>query len=76
MIRLRPQDVGEQADLLARTSIAFRIQKALTSGAMEIEALAEETGAKKETVTRTLRRLGHQGKVIRVDDSRWGLPRR
>jgi hypothetical protein len=74
-IRLRPHDVGETADLLARTSVAYRIQKALTSGALDAEALADETGAGKDTVKRTLRRLGTQGRVIRVDATHWGLAR-
>ncbi len=74
-IRLRSQDVGEQADLLARTSVAYRIQKVLTAGALDVATLAEEAGAGKDTVKRTLRRLADKGRVIRVDETRWGLKR-
>jgi hypothetical protein len=74
-IRLQPHDVGEQADLLARTSIAYRIQKALAVAALDADALAEQSEAGKETVKRTLRRLADQGRVVRVDATRWGLKR-
>ena len=72
-IYLGSQDLQHQPDLLARASLAFRLQKALAGGARSVEDLVEDTGAGKDTVTRTLRRLRSGGKVITVEPDRWGL---
>jgi hypothetical protein len=70
---LHGHDIGKHADLLARTSLTFRIKKALTAGARSVPELMEETGGTKDTIDRTLRRWREKGTVIRVDDGRWGL---
>ena len=70
---LRGHDVGQQPDLLARASLAFRVQKALAAGALTLAQIVDDTGGSKDTVTRTLRRLRGSGRVIGVDPDRWGL---
>jgi hypothetical protein len=73
MTSLHAHDIGQAPDLLARTSLAFQIQKALAHGAQTVAALVEETSSTKDTVARTLRRLRGAGKVISLDKERWGL---
>lgn len=72
-IFLGSQDLQHQPDLLARASLAYRLQKALAAGARTLPELIEDSGATKDTVTRTLRRLRGSGKVITVEPDRWGL---
>lgn len=74
MTTLHAHDIGQAPDLLARTSLAFQIQKALALGAQSDADLIEATSSTKGTVTRTLRRLRTAEKVIHLDDGRWGLP--
>jgi len=71
---LHAHDIGQAPDLLARTSLAFQIQKDLAFGAQTVASLVEATGSSKDTVARTLRRLRTTGKVIPLDEGRWGLP--
>jgi hypothetical protein len=62
-------------DLLAKLPLPARLLTALTSGALTAAALAEETGVSEDTVGRTLRRLGEQGKVVKVSETKpytWG----
>jgi DNA-binding transcriptional ArsR family regulator len=79
LIRLRAHDLAEHTDLLIRTSMSYRLRKALAGGSATVEDLAEATDADAATVRRTLNRLRSQGKVIRLDDvirgkaCRWGL---
>jgi hypothetical protein len=70
---LNGHDVGQQPDLMARASLAFRIQKTLAGGARSVPDLMDETGKSKDTITRTLRRLRGSGKVIDLADAKWGL---
>jgi hypothetical protein len=72
-IFLGSQDLQHQPDLLARASLAFRLQKALAGGARSVAELVEETGKSTDTVARTLRRLRGSGKVIDLADAKWGL---
>ncbi len=74
VIRLYPNDIGSEPDLLSRTSLSFQIQRLLTAGARTVDELTKDLdNASSDTVGRTLRRLKNQGKVIRLDDTRWGL---
>ncbi|MBI3109309.1 MAG: AAA family ATPase [Candidatus Rokubacteria bacterium] len=73
MTSLHAHDIGQAPDLLARTSLAFQIQKTLVPGAQTVADLVEATGSTKDTVARTLRRLRGAGKVIPLDEGRWGL---
>lgn len=70
---LHGHDVGQRPDLLARTSVAYQMRKALGAGARTIPELVEETKGAKDTITRTLRRWRTEGTVIQVDPDRWGL---
>jgi hypothetical protein len=72
-ITLHAHDMGQQPDLLARTSLAYQIKKALTTGARTVPEIMEETKGGKDTITRTLRRWRKEGTVIQVDPGRWGL---
>lgn len=83
LIRLRAHDLGEHTDLLARTSMSYRIRKALAGGSATVEELAEDLCASADSVGRTLRRLKAAGKVIPLDPkggrghrARWGLAAR
>jgi hypothetical protein len=71
-IRFHSADLSEAADLMARASVRYRIEKALTTSARTIAELVEQTSASRPTVARTLRRLKRQGKVIPLDSARWG----
>lgn len=80
VIRLGAQDLADEPDLLARTSLTFRIRHALRDGARTPSDLASEVKGDKESVGRTLRRLLKQGKVVKLDDvkggrteAQWGL---
>jgi len=80
LIRLRPHDLAEHTDLLARTSMSYRLQKALASGQATTEELATNLDASVDSVARTLRRLKASGKVIALNGAggrghpaRWGL---
>jgi hypothetical protein len=72
---LHGHDMGQEPDLVARTSIAYRMKQALTTGARTIPELVDETTGSKATITRTLRRWRTEGTVIQVDPDRWGLKR-
>jgi hypothetical protein len=80
-IRLRAQDLADHGDLLARTSMSYRIQDALRSGTgPTTEELAAQLDAPADSVGRALRRLKADGKVILLDGAggrghraRWGL---
>ncbi len=82
VIRLRSQDIADHPDLLARTSITYRIREKLLAGAKTSQEIATDVNADEATVARTLRRLKGQGKVVELDDHRdgnrklWGLPAR
>jgi hypothetical protein len=72
---LHGHDLGQEPDLVARTSIAYRLKQALTAGARTIPELVDETSGNKDTITRTLRRWRKAGSVIQMDPDRWGLKR-
>jgi len=72
-VTLSPADLQETGDLLARTSLAFQIQKALVAGGRTVPELVEETRARKDTVARTLRRLRKGQRVVEMPDGRWGI---
>ncbi|HTK91394.1 MAG TPA: AAA family ATPase [Verrucomicrobiae bacterium] len=66
-------DLAQQPDLAQRLTLPQRLIKTLAGGARTVADLAEETSAGKDTLTRTLRRLRSQGRVVTVDGDRWGL---
>lgn len=75
-IRLLPSDIGEQPDLLAKTSLTFQIQKTLTAGGRTVDEIAKTLDANPDTVRRTLNRLKEARKVVSLDNGRggrWGL---
>lgn len=80
-IRIKAHDITERTDLLARTSLGYRLQELLRSGARTTDELAEGADSALETVSRTLRRLHRRGKVVpleiggkgRGDKQQWGL---
>jgi hypothetical protein len=73
MTTVHAHDIGQEPDLAARASLAFRLQAALARGSRTVQELAEETGGGKQTVTRTLRRFRADGKVIELGAGRWGF---
>ncbi len=75
-VRLWPGNVAEQPDLMAKTSLTWRILKGLAGGALGQDELAEIAQAGKDTVERTLRRLRAKGQVSRLPDGRWALASR
>lgn len=72
-IRLQAHDLDREPDLLGRTSLGHQILQTLGRGAVTVEELAETLGGSEESVGRVLRRLRTKGKVVRLDDGRWGL---
>ena len=65
-------DLAEAPDLLARTSVSQRVTGALAAGALTVAELAAEVAASKATVSRALRRLREEGRVVLVDGTRPG----
>jgi DNA-binding transcriptional ArsR family regulator len=65
-------DLAEAPDLLARTSVSKRVTLALAAGALTVAELAEQIGAPEATVSRALRRLRQDRRVVLVDDTRPG----
>ncbi|HEX2501385.1 MAG TPA: ArsR family transcriptional regulator, partial [Methylomirabilota bacterium] len=58
-------DLAEAPDLLARTSVSQRLTVALAAGALTAAELAAELAASKATVSRVLRRLREDRRVVR-----------
>ncbi len=69
-IRLRAQDLAEEPDLLARTSLSFRLLQALKTGPGTVDELAEATETSQDAARKVLNRLDSRGKVIRLNEVR------
>ena len=79
MTTLHAHDIGQQPELLARASLAFRIRVALAGGALTAAEVAEAIEAPEQSVAAKLRDLRGKGQVIRLaadprGRGRWGLP--
>jgi AAA domain len=74
-LSIHPADLTQEADLAVRTSVAFRIQTMLAAGPRTVDDLVEQGAGSKETVTRTLRRLRMDGRVVPSGRDTWELKR-
>lgn len=78
VIRLRANDLADHDDLLARTSMTYRLHQELKGGRASSAELAQRLGLsdKEESVKRTLRRWKKSGKVVDFEEGKaklWGL---
>ena len=82
VIRVVPSDIGEQPELLARTSLSYRIQRALAAGMRTTAELSEELEAPEVSVRKTCYRLQQNLVIVRLGgaqggrgkEAQWGLP--
>ena len=74
-VRVEASDLGDRPELLAGTSLGYRLRTALAHGARSTADLAEELDATVDTVRRTLNRQAKRGGVVRLGDN-WGLAAR
>ena len=72
-VTIQSGDLTQEPDLALRTSVRYRLEAALLTGQRTTEALMDATGASKDTVARTLRRLRADGRVTLVGPDSWGL---
>jgi hypothetical protein len=72
-VTARAADLALQPDLALRLTLPLRLLRILNTGARTLAELGDETGASKDTLTRTLRRLRGSGRVVNLDGDRWGL---
>lgn len=71
------EQLDDTPDLAARTPLSARLRAMLRAGSQSLDAMVEETGAKEDTVYRTLRRMPEatmlNGSRGRGGTSEWGL---
>jgi hypothetical protein len=72
-IRMAGTDPANDADLATGTTVTHRILRTLAWGAMGTAELASGVGSKEASVGALLRRLRERGRVVRLEDGRWGL---
>jgi len=70
-ITITAQEVEDVLDLAGRLPLAWRIRQALKGGAKTLAELAEDLGAKEDTIGKTLRR-GRDKKFVKLG-AKWGL---
>ncbi len=73
---IRPADPKSVAGLAEGVPLTLRLLDLLKRGAMEQKEIAEELDWDSQKLGSLLRKLKHDGRAVRLDDGRWGLPAR
>ena len=72
-VTFRHEDVADHEELAQNLSVSQRIRYALKHGPLSAEALADETGAKLQTVRNKCNDGQRKDELIRLQDGRWAL---
>lgn len=68
-----PADLADVPEFAGRLPLSIQLLALLRHGAKTIQELAEDTGAKEDSLSRTLRRMRDKRQVVKLDDGTWGL---